>query len=53
MKDTHFLITDEKPILADLNNRREMMGFILAKTSALDSRFQELKLLWEEEKETV
>ncbi|XP_008189493.1 zinc finger BED domain-containing protein 1-like [Acyrthosiphon pisum] len=51
--DTHFLTTVKKLILDDLKYRREMMGLILAKSSALDPRFRELKFLSEEEKVTV
>ncbi|KAE9535950.1 hypothetical protein AGLY_007851 [Aphis glycines] len=52
-QDSHFLITIIKSILDDLKKRREMMGVILSKASALDPRFQELKFSSEEEKETV
>ncbi|CAI6349888.1 unnamed protein product [Macrosiphum euphorbiae] len=51
--DTNFLTTVKKLILNDLKYRREIMGLILAKSSALDYRFRELKFLSEEEKETV
>ncbi|KAE9523138.1 hypothetical protein AGLY_016452 [Aphis glycines] len=51
--DTNFLTTVKKLILDDLKYRREMLGLILAKSSALDPRFRELKFLSEEEKETV
>jgi hypothetical protein len=43
----------KKPILDDLKYRREIMGLILAKASALDPRFRKLKFLSEEEKRTV
>ncbi|XP_050066428.1 E3 SUMO-protein ligase ZBED1-like [Aphis gossypii] len=52
-QDSHFLIAIKKSILDDLKKRREMMGVILSKASALDPRFRELKFLSEEEKETV
>jgi hypothetical protein len=37
--DINFLTMVKKPILDDLIYRREIMGLILAKASALDSRF--------------